>query len=198
MAGRVTPSGVMYDSGLPGAPGPRRIVMTTQRPTSPAGWTAPASCAQFLCHRVGWAVGHQPLYRHERLRGGGQGQPRRLVRVLVRQRTGPCPQQRRLDGGGGHGAGQQLRPGDCILRSGSGPNGHIAFIHAVLDKGKKYELLHTNKTGTPVHTEAYDFQFLLNSYTHLLRAQPIKLVKPDTPPPPPSNPAAQVALAGRL
>lgn len=74
--------------------------------------------------------------------------------------------------------GGQLRAGDCILRSGTGSNGHIAFIHAVLDPGQKYEILHTNATSTPVHIDTYDLRTILQNYTHLLRAEPIRLVKP--------------------
>jgi hypothetical protein len=199
MAGRVTPSGVMYDSGAARCAGAEKDSYDNPASNIPSGMDCSSFVSRSFCV-IGWGgpLGINPCTDTNGYEAAIKGNPDAWYVYWFGNELARARNNGDSTAAVATVLADQLRPGDCILRSGSGPNGHIAFIHAVLDKGNKYELLHTNKTGTPVHTESYDFQFLLNHYTHLLRAQPIKLVKPDTPPPPPSNPAAQVALAGRL
>jgi hypothetical protein len=71
-----------------------------------------------------------------------------------------------------------LKPGDYILRSGTGSAGHIMFCHddngGNDDATHKWTVLHSYHTGAPPALAPYTTKDFIDTYSKLLRAQPIK------------------------
>lgn len=74
---------------------------------------------------------------------------------------------------------EYMKPGDLILRSGSGSDGHIGFIHDDVGGGDggdhKWKILHSYHTGDPPQiTDPYTTAYISEHYTKILRAKPQK------------------------
>lgn len=192
IAGGVVPGGVIYNLALRTGNVENDSYENVAAPHIPTGF----DCSSFVARCfgvIGWdgALGITTSADTNAFEAAAAANSNRWTTISIgdlRAKEDQTSQQAQA-GLGSALLNQQLLPGDCLLRSGSGAAGHIAFVYEDMGGGPdpkthQWRILHANESGKPVNLGSYTSDQIIHGgggvhqYDKVLRATPVQLTGP--------------------